>query len=324
MGQRTRTTTDTPHRRIRVGVSGCLLGEKVRYDGADKRDGYITGTLARLFELVPVCPEVAIGLGVPRPPIHLVGSVAAPHAVGIANPDLDVTAKLAAYGRRTAQRLDDISGYILKSKSPSCGMEQVKVYVRRGSLAGSGRGIYAAALMSASPLLPVEEEGRLGDPDLRENFFARVFAYRRWQEMAASGVTAARLIEFHTSHKLTLMAHNIDAYRRLGRLVAGASRRNAKDLSTRYIRGFMAALAHPATPKRHANVLMHIMGYLKKQLDADDKTELLALIDAYRLGRAPRIAPLTLLRHHFRRFPDPYVARQVYLNPGPEEVHLCG
>jgi uncharacterized protein YbgA (DUF1722 family)/uncharacterized protein YbbK (DUF523 family) len=324
MGQRTRKTTATPHRRICLGISGCLLGEKVRYDGADKRDGYITGTLARFFELVPVCPEVAIGLGVPRPPIRLVGSIAAPHAVGIANPDLDVTDKLAAYGRRTAQRLDDISGYILKSKSPSCGMERVKVYTRRGRLAGSGRGIYAAALMAASPLLPVEEESHLGDPDLRENFFERVFAYWRWQDMAASGVTAARLIEFHTSHKLTLMAHNIDVYRRLGRFVAGASRRNAKDLSERYIRSFMAALAQPATPKRHANVLMHVMGYLKKRLDADDKAELLKLIDAYRLGQAPRIVPLTLLRHHFRCFPDPYVARQVYLNPGPEEIKLCG
>lgn len=324
MGQRTRRTTDTPHRRIRLGISSCLLGEKVRYDGADKRDGYIAGTLARLFELVPVCPEVAIGLGVPRLPIRLVGSIAAPHAVGIANPDLDVTAKLAAYGRRMAQRLDDISGYILKSKSPSCGMERVKVYTRRGGLAGSGRGIYAAALMLASPLLPVEEEGRLGDPDLRENFFERVFACRRWQETVSSGVTAASLIEFHTSHKLTLMAHSVNAYRRLGRLVAGASRRNAKDISARYIRGFMAALAQPATPKRHTNVLMHVMGYLKKRLNAEDKAELLALIDAYRLGQAPRIVPLTLLRHYFRRFPGPHVARQVYLNPGPEEISLCG
>ncbi|MEK7207318.1 MAG: DUF523 and DUF1722 domain-containing protein, partial [Pseudomonadota bacterium] len=317
-------TTATAHRRIRLGISSCLLGEKVRYDGADKRDGYITGTLARFFEFVPVCPEVAISLGVPRPPIRLVGSPTAPHAMGIANPDLDVTAKLAANGRRMAQRLDDISGYILKSKSPSCGVERVKVYTHRGSLAGSGRGIYAAALMAALPLLPVEEEGRLGDPDLRENFFARVFAYRRWQEIAASGVTAARLIEFHTSHKLTLMAHNLAAYRRLGRLVAGASRRNAKDLSTRYIHGFMAALAQPATPRRHANVLMHVMGYLKKRLDAEDKVELLELIDACRLGQVSRAVPLTLLRHYFRRFPNPYIAQQVYLNPDPEEFRLCG
>jgi len=317
MGQRTRKTTDTPQHRIRLGISSCLLGEKVRYDGTDKRDGYITGTLARFFELVSVCPEVAIGLGVPRPPIRLVGSSTAPHAVGIANPDLDVTDKLAAYGRRTAQRLDDISGYILKSKSPSCGMERVKVYSRRGSLAGSGRGVYAAALMSAAPLLPVEEEGRLGDPDLRENFFERVLAYRRWQEMVAAGATAARLIEFHTSHKLTLMAHSVDANRRLGRLVAGASRRNAKHLSERYIHGFMEALARPATPRTHTNVLMHVMGYLKKRLDAEDKAELLELIDAYRLGQVPRIVPLTLLKHHFRRFPDSYITHQVYLHPAP-------
>jgi len=164
----------------------------------------------------------------------------------------------------------------------------------------------------------------LGDPDLRENFLERVFAYRRWQEMTTSSLTAARLIEFHTTHKLTLMAHNVDAYRRLGRLVAGANRRTAKDLSARYIRGFMEALAQPTTPKRHANVLMHAMGYLKKQLDTESKAELLELIDAYRLGQAPRIVPLTLLRHHFRRFPDPYVARQVYLNPGPEEIKLYG
>jgi len=323
MGQRTRKTTDIPHRRIRLGISSCLLGEKVRYDGNDRRDGYITGTLARFFEFVPVCPEVGIGLGVPRPPIRLVGLSAAPHAAGIANPDLDVTDKLAAYGRRTAHRLDDISGYILKSKSPSCGMERVKVYSRRGGLTGSGRGIYAAALMAASPLLPVEEEGRLGDPDLRENFFERVFAYRRWQETAASSVTAVRLIEFHTSHKLTLMAHNTDAYRRLGRLVSGAGRRDVKDISARYIRDFMKVLAQPATPKRHANVLMHVMGYLKKQLDADDKAELLELIDAYRRGQVPRIVPFTLLKHHFRRFPNAYIAHQAYLHPYPGGIGLC-
>lgn len=308
--------------RIRIGISSCLLGQKVRYDGGDKQDSFINGTLGRFFEFVPVCPEVAIGLGVPREPIHLVGDPEQPRAVGVRNPQLNVTEPLTAFGRKTARELDGtISGYILKSKSPSCGMERVKLY-RNGTPSKQGVGLYARELMRAQPLLPVEEEGRLGDPVLRENFIERVFAFRRWQELAASGLTAARLVEFHAAHKLTLMAHSPAHYRSLGRLVANAGTRPIGELAEEYIQGFMTALKHRATRKRHANVLMHLMGYLKKQLDGADKAELLDLIEAYRLGQLPLIVPVTLLKHHFRRHPDAYVAQQTYLNPHPPELML--
>jgi uncharacterized protein YbgA (DUF1722 family)/uncharacterized protein YbbK (DUF523 family) len=312
--------------RIRIGISSCLLGAKVRYDGNHKLDTFVTETLGRHFEFVPVCPEVAIGLGVPRAPIRLVGTARASRAVGVEDPAFDVTRKLADYGTRMGRELNDISGYILKSKSPSCGMERVQLYPEKGGPGvKQGRGIYAAALMATRPLLPTEEEGRLGDPGLRENFIETVFAFRRWQDLAASGVTATRLVDFHTRHKLMLMAHSTERYRTLGQLVAGASKREARAVAEKYIHAFMDTMRQTPTRARHANVLMHLMGYLKKALDNADKRELLALIHAYRVGHVPRIVPLTLLNHHFRRHPHPYVAGQYYLEPPPDELMLrCG
>lgn len=310
--------------KIRLGISSCLLGERVRYDGNHKHDSFLTGTFGLFFEWVPVCPEVAIGLGIPRPPIRLVGSPASPRAVGAKDATIDVTDKLAAYGKRQAHALENLSGYIFKSKSPSCGLERVKVYRAAGAPAAYGRGIYADAFLSAQPWLPAEEEGRLGNPRLRENFIERVFVYRRWQELVARGLSASRLVEFHAHHKLALMAHDVEAYRALGRLVAQAGRRNLKEFGREYIRRLMDAFRRPATPARHANVMMHLMGYLKKQLDAEDKAELLEMIHAYRRGETPFAAPLTLLRHYFRRFPDPTIMRQTYLHPGPRELLLRG
>lgn len=310
--------------KIRLGISSCLLGQKVRFDGNHKLDSFLTGTFGRFFEWVPVCPEVAIGLGIPRPPIRLVGKASAPRALGVKDSSLDVTDKLAAYGRRQARELDDVSGYVFKSRSPSCGMERVKIYQTDGAPAKSGRGIYADAFLSAQPWLPAEEEGRLGDARLRENFIERVFVYRRWQELTARGLTAARLVEFHTRHKLALMAHDVEAYRSLGRLVAQAGRRNPKETGGEYLRRLMQAFQRPATPARHANVMLHLMDYLKKFLDGSDKAELLEMIHAYRKGEAPFAAALTLLKHHFRRHPDPYVGGQTYLYPDPRELMLRG
>lgn len=305
--------------RIRLGISSCLLGQKVRFDGNHKQDSYLTKTLGKYFEWVSVCPEVAIGLGVPRPPIRLVGSPEAPRAIGVKNDSLDVTNKLAAYGRQQARVLNDLSGYVFKSKSPSCGIERVKVYQGIGIPAMKGQGIYAEAFLARQPWLPAEEEGRLNDLRLRENFIERVFAYRRWQELAARGLTANRLVDFHTRHKLALMAHDVEAYRALGRFVAQAGRCTPKALRHDYICRFMAAMKRLATPARHANVMMHLMGYLKKELDAMDKEELLEVIHAYRHGILPLASPLTLLKHHFRHNPDPYIARQTYLYPDPRE-----
>lgn len=317
-------TTDGHGSRIRLGISSCLLGQKVRFDGNHKHDSFLTGTLGLFFEWVPVCPEVAIGLGIPRPPIRLVGSPSSPRAVGVKDASIDVTDKLAAYGKRQARALENLSGYIFKSKSPSCGMERVKVYHAGRAPAANGRGIYADAFLSVQPWLPAEEEGRLSNPRLRENFIERVFVYRRWQELVARGLSASRLVEFHAHHKLALMTHDVEAYRALGRLVAQAGRRNLKEFGHDYIRRLMDALQRPATPARHANVMMHLMGYLKKQLDAEDKSELLEMIHAYRRGETPFAAPLTLLRHYFRRFPDPYILRQTYLHPDSRELLLRG
>ncbi len=310
--------------KIRLGISSCLLGQKVRFDGNHKLDNYLSDTFGRYFEWVPVCPEVAIGLGVPRSPIRLVGSPEAPRAVGVQDDSLDVTDKLAAYGRRQARQLDDLSGYVFKSKSPSCGMERVKIYRRTGPPAKIGRGIYADAFLSHQPWLPAAEEGRLSNPRLRENFIERVFVYRRWQELMAHGLTASRLVEFHTRHKLALMAHDVEAYRALGRRVAQAGRRSLRETGWEYLARLMQAFQRPATPARHAKVQMHLLGYLKNNLDADDKAELLGMIHAYRRGEAPFAAALTLLKHHFRRHPDPYVAGQTYLNPDPRELLLRG
>lgn len=307
---------------LRLGISSCLLGQHVRYDGNHKRDSYINDTLGRYFEFVPVCPEVAIGLGVPRPPIRLVGSAAAPRAVGVDDVALDVTDSLAAYGRRQGRALNDISGYILKGKSPSCGMERVKVYARGKGASRQGTGIYAQAFRTAQPLLPMEEEGRLSDPDLRDNFLERVFAYRRWQNLYTASVTAARLVEFHTAHKLALMAHGPTHYTTLGRLVARAERRNARPMAASYIERFMEVLSRRATRRMHANVLMHAAGYLKQKLDAGDRAELRDTIDAYRTTAVPLLVPITLLRHHFRRHPDTWIGCQVYLYPDAVELAL--
>jgi uncharacterized protein YbgA (DUF1722 family)/uncharacterized protein YbbK (DUF523 family) len=306
---------------IRLGISSCLLGEQVRFDGGHKRDTFINEALGRFFEFIPVCPEVAIGLGVPRQPIRLVGDPASPRAVGVRDPALDVSRALSDYGKRMGSELDDLSGYVFKKGSPSCGMERVKVY-QTGQASKAGSGLYARAFMDQQPLLPVEEEGRLGDPVLRENFIERVFAYRRWQELEARGLSAARLVDFHTIHKLSLMAHGTEHYRALGRIVAQAGAKGLRQRGALYLTGFMAALKHRATRKRHTNVLMHILGYLKKVLDRDDKAELLDVIETYRLGQVPLIVPITLLKHHFRRHPDAYMARQIYLNPHPPELML--
>ena len=305
---------------IRLGISSCLLGQKVRYDGNHRHDRFITGTLGKYFEFVPVCPEVAIGLGVPRPPIRLVGNPTAPRAVGVADPTLDVTRKLIVYGQRMARTLDAISGYILKSRSPSCGMERARVY--GGGRVRNGRGVYTAAFLARQPLLPVEEEGRLGDPELRNNFIERVFAYRRWQALIESGLTAPRLMVFHDAHRLALLTHGERPYRELERLVARAGRRNTRRVGAEYIRLFMAALKYRATRVRHARVLRRAAGYLKKYLKAHEKAALLDLIDAYRRGIPPLAAPVTLLRRYALRHPDPRFSKQTYLCPDTSEFSL--
>ncbi len=318
----------TPDPRIRIGISSCLLGQPVRFDGNHKHDHYITGTLGTVFDFVPVCPEVGIGLGTPRPTIHLVGSPDAPRALGVKVDNLDVTDKLVRYGQRMAGKLGELSGYIFKSKSPSCGMQRVKLYDGPGHKGNGGSkqgvGLYAREIMAAHPLLPVEEEGRLGDPLLRDNFLECVFTYHRWQQLTAQRLTPKALVAFHTRHKLAIMAHGTELYRALGQLVATAGKRPIRELADDYAALLMQTLRRRATARRHTNVLMHVMGYLKNQLNRADKQELLELIEGYRLDRIPRIVPITLLKHHFRNHPNAYIAEQTYLNPDPSELKLRG
>jgi len=316
------TAGDSPIDKIQVGISSCLLGQEVRFDGGHKRDSYITGTLSDYFDFVPVCPEAAVGLGIPRQPIRLVKRGDGIRALGVKTPELDPTDELAAFGRRTAKQLGDISGYILKNRSPSCGMERVKVYGDKGMPKNSGVGIYAGELMKNLPLLPVEEEGRLGDPVLRENFIERVFVYHRWQQLIDGGLSAHKLVEFHSDHKYLILSHSQETYRQLGHMVADAGNANLGKLGTDYITGLMTALKRPATPRQHVNVLQHLLGYLKEQLDRLDREEMVETIDQYRQGLLPLIVPVTLIRHHFRRHPAPYVMRQFYLSPHPKELML--
>jgi len=307
--------------KIPIAISSCLLGQEVRYDGSHKHNAYLTQTLGQYFEYTPFCPEVAIGLGVPRPTIQLVALEGMIRARGTRDPSLDVTEELQSYARSVVPQLGDYCGYIFKRASPSCGMERVKVY-KNGNISGSDSGIYAAAIMQALPGLPVEEEGRLMDPVLRENFIERVFVYYRWQQMFKASLNAAALVNFHTVHKFTLLAHDEPTYRELGRLVADAGKQDLDKLAVQYFQRLMQALRKPATRKTHTNVLMHIMGYVKDSLTADDKQELLDIMDRYRNGLVPLIVPITLLKHYLRRFPDDYIREQVYLNPHPDELML--
>ncbi len=305
--------------RLRLGVSACLLGQPVRYDGGHKRDSFVADLLAEHFELIPTCPEMAIGLGVPRPPIRLVTTTTGLRVRGIHDPALDFTEALDDQAETLLRQAPNLSGYILKKNSPSCGLAQVPAYTTSGQQAGHGVGAYAAGLLARWPLLPVEEETSLQDPARRENFIERVFAYARWQALTAGTVSSAALIDFHSRHKYQLLAHNQAAYRRLGPLVANAGRRPAAALLNEYGREFMAALARHASVSNHINVLQHLVGYLKDHLDDTDKTELQHAIADYGRRRAPLIVPITLLRHHLRRHPHPWAAQQTYLNPDPRE-----
>ena len=308
---------------IRIGISRCLLGEKVRFDGGHKRDAFLTETFGRFVEWVPVCPEVECGLGTPREAMRLVRVEQGVRLLTVKT-GIDRTNLVERFSRSRVSALaaENLSGYVLKKDSPSCGLERVKVYDRQGSPARSGRGLFAAALVEAYPSLPIEEEGRLADPRLRDNFVERVFAYVRLRGLFDGRWTVGGLVEFHTAHKLLLLAHAPEAYRRLGRLVAGARDVPRRDMERRYVAGFMHALAQLATTRRQTNVLQHMAGYFKGRLDAASKRELAQVIADYRRGLVPLVVPLTLVRHHVRTLDVTYLAGQTYLAPHPKELML--
>lgn len=308
---------------LRLGISACLLGQQVRFGGGHKRDAFLVDTLGPLVEWVPVCPEVEVGLGTPRETLRLVRK---DDAVRMVQPKSgrDITDQMRAWARKRVEALagERLAGYVLKKDSPSCGMERVRIYAESGTAEKGGRGLFAEALIARYPLLPVEEEGRLWDPRLRENFVERIFAYARLRAFFERRWTVGGLVGFHTAHKLTLLSHSPEIYYGMGRLVAGAAAMGRAEFEALYRTRFMEALARMATARKHVNVLTHMLGHFKQRLDADDRAELLASIEDYRLGLVPLVVPVTLFRHHVRRHQVGYLAGQVYLDPHPRELML--
>jgi uncharacterized protein YbgA (DUF1722 family)/uncharacterized protein YbbK (DUF523 family) len=307
----------------KLGISACLLGQNVRYDGAHKRDNFLTDTFGRFVEWVAVCPEVEVGMGVPRETLRLVGPPEEPKLIAerSAKDWTHAMHRFAAVRMRQLVELK-LAGYVFKKNSPSCGVERVRVYGAENMPVRRGRGLFAAAFMAGFPLMPVEEEGRLNDPVLRENFIDRVFAYHRWQNALAGSKSAAALVEFHTRHKYLLLAHSERHYRRLGRLVADMKKNPLRGAYEEYGRGFMEALAIRASAKKHANVLDHMMGYFSERLSAAERCELVELIRDYREQLVPLIVPVTLIQHYVKKYDAAYLNQQIYLSPSPKELML--
>jgi len=304
------------NRKIVIGISSCLLGQKVRFDGNHKEQQLITRQLARRFEFVPTCPEMAIGLGVPRTPIHLQGDEKKQRLVNIRDTSIDVTDRLVEFSQKRASELNTISGYIFKKGSPSCGLLNVRIYKSDNQVLNGGTGLFAKEMIRAYPLLPVEEEGRLNDPELRANFLQRVEIYHQWQQLVAAGIHKKTLLDFHTRHKYTLLAHCEITYRSLGRLIARTGKLDLQAASNQYIAAFMEGLKKPTTRGKQVNVLEHLVGYFKHHLDGHDKSEFRKLIEEYRAGNMPREALLVMLKHYLRKFPNDYLRLQHYLHQG--------
>jgi uncharacterized protein YbgA (DUF1722 family)/uncharacterized protein YbbK (DUF523 family) len=311
------------HEKIRLGISSCLLGEKVRYDGGHKLDPFLKNTLGRYVDWVPVCPEVESGLPVPRDAMHLVGYPDAPRLVTV-DTGIDHTDRMLQWANEKLSELEgvDLCGFVFKSRSPSSGMRGVKLYTTEGVLKGRSIGIFAGAFMQRFPLLPVEDEGRLQDPALRENFIERVFVFKRWQEYMREKGSLGDLVSFHAMNKLLILAHSPKHYSMLGRLVAEAKRYRREALHEKYLTNLMAGLQLIATAKKNTNVLQHMAGYFKTRLSSDDRRELQEVIENYHKGLVPLIVPLTLIKHHVRKYDVEYLKEQYYLNPHPIELML--
>ncbi len=309
--------------KIKLGISTCLLGENVRYDGGHKLDRFLMDTLGQYVEYVPICPEVECGLPVPREAMRLEGDPNSPRLITI-HTKQDMTECMIEWARRRVIALEkeDLYGFIFKSDSPSSGMERIKVYNDKGMPVKRGVGMFARIFMEHFPLLPVEDEGRLHDPRLRENFIERIFALKRWRKVLQRKESRGNVVDFHTKHKLLILSHNPKHYQTMGKLVAKAKDLPLKELYQKYQTLFMEALQLKTTPKKNTNVLMHMMGYFKERLSSDEKQELLEVIDHYKQEYIPLIVSITLINHYVRKDNQPYLKGQVYLNPHPLELCL--
>jgi uncharacterized protein YbgA (DUF1722 family)/uncharacterized protein YbbK (DUF523 family) len=309
---------------IKVGISSCLLGRKVRWDAGHKKDRYVTDILGQYFRFIPVCPEVEVGMGVPRESVRLVGTPSSPRMVGNKS-GADWTDRMTAYARKRMMRLEkqNLSGFILKKDSPSCGMERVKVYdISTGIPSKTGRGLFGGALVDSLPLLPVEEEGRLNDPTLRENFIVRVFAYHRLKKLFSGKFDRGRVVKFHEIHKYLLLAHSPKHYKMMGQTVAAIKKYKPENFISNYSRLFMEALLVKPTPRKNVNVLQHIVGFLREHLDRRARADIIRVIEDYRKGIIPLVVPVTLIRHYVDLHAVDYISDQVYLKPHPDELML--
>ncbi|MEZ8987705.1 hypothetical protein BCT94_16315 [Vibrio breoganii] len=316
--------TETPENtHIQIGISACVLGEKVRFDSGHKISKFVTKELAPFFEFVPVCPEVGMGMGVPRPTIRLVTDEERIALVETKDASKDYTDGMLAYSNDKVQELkqQELCGYIVCAKSPTCGMERVKVY-SKGGASKEGIGMYTEILMKEMPWLPVEEDGRLNDPVLKENFISRVFGLRDFYDCMGGQPTSGKIVAFHSRYKLTLMAHHPDSYKELGQLVARVADYDPEEFFQLYRVKFMEALTNRASRKNNSNVLMHIQGYFKKWLSSQEKQELRKVIDEYREGLLPLLSVLTLIKHYLSLYPDEYLQNQKFLDPHPQELRL--
>jgi uncharacterized protein YbgA (DUF1722 family)/uncharacterized protein YbbK (DUF523 family) len=309
--------------RIRLGISTCLLGENVRYNGGHKLDHFLRDTLGQYIEYVPVCPEVEAGFGVPRETMHLEGSVDSPRLVK-SRSKTDHTDQMLNWARKRVKQLEkeNLCGFIFKKDSPSSGLMRVKVFNDKGMPEKKGVGLFARQFVDHFPLIPVEEEGRLHDPQLRENFIEQIFTLKRWRDSLLKDQGISGIVDFHSKNKLLLMAHSPEHARRMGKLVAAAAQKDREEFCREYEKELIDALRLKATVKKHVNVLQHIMGYFKKQLSSDEKQELLETFDRFKAGYLPLLVPITLLNHYIRKYDEKYLSQQTYLNPHPIELKL--
>lgn len=308
---------------IKLGVSSCVIGNKVRFDGGHKRSGFVAGHIDKFFELVPFCPEVGMGMPVPRPTIRLMEHDEVVRLVDSKDAAIDHTVSADRFFASISGDIPELDGYILAAKSPSCGMERIKVYDTDGNtLHRKGRGVFAAQLIKTFPHLPVEEDGRLNDQGIRESFFTRVIAHNEFRCFVLHEPSLKTLVKFHSRYKFLLLAHHPELYYAMGQLVGNGKNMKLEELLFEYQCKMMSALKKPSSRKRHTNVLMHIQGFFKNKLEKDDKAELMDKIEQYRRGYIPLMAPLTLLNHHLNHFPNPYLEDQKYFSPYPLELGL--
>lgn len=306
---------------IKIGVSSCLLGERVRYNGEHKRHWYINEVLGKYFHYVPFCPELEVGMGVPRPSVRLVGKAESPKMIEPKSGE-DWTDRMVHYSNKKAPKLAGLHGFILKKGSPSCGPFRVKVYSEKGIPFASGQGIFAKALRERYPHIPIEDEGRLNDEGLRENFITRVFAYARFCHLKAQSFSRANWVKFHQDNKMLLLSYSRPLYSKLGQLVSHIKDYSSQEFLDSYEELYMTALEGKSTPAKNSDVLLHILGHLKKIIGSKEKQDLIDAIDKYKQGTYPLIVPLTLVRHYINLHDVQYIKEQTYLNPHPIELKL--